>query len=47
MLKGLHETLTEVMVGGAGGTLPLLVLPPPPHPAKHNDPTKERANKVL
>ena len=34
---GLHEGLTEVMVGGGG-----VLFPPPPQPAAHNIPSKHR-----
>jgi|ERR1019366_899119 hypothetical protein len=42
MLAGVQETLTDVMVGDAGGVLPL-----PPHPAIYNAPRNERVNKLL
>jgi hypothetical protein len=37
-LVGLHDALTEVMVGVVEG----LPVPPPPHPAAHNIPSKHR-----
>ena len=44
MLAGLQEALTEVMVGGLGrGVLP----PPPPQPAVHRPPKRNRTRAVL
>jgi hypothetical protein len=45
MLVGLQEVLTEVMVEGLawGGVL----LPPPPQPAAHRPPKRNRTRAVL
>jgi hypothetical protein len=46
MEVGEQETLTEVMVGFAGGGV-LLPPPLPPQPAAHNEPSNDRANAIL
>jgi hypothetical protein len=43
MLVGVHDALTEVMVGGVEELPP----PPPPHPAAHNVPSKHREMSTL
>jgi hypothetical protein len=45
MFAAVQETLIDVMVGDVDVLPP--PPPPPPQPATHNEPRKERANKIL